>query len=791
MAALEHIPVLHPTAAEMEDPIGFLSQTHIRRLGHVYGMVKLVPPSVFRPPLSINEDQFKFRVRLQHLNELNILNRGRLFLMKQLNNFYMRGSRRAGKQLKKPYTEMGDKRLFYYDLFITITKFFNPSGLAPERNVGRKRPRSNTVSFESQAATGASATLKLTPLSEVENNQALWKHVTKELDVPQDFAKDAFFNILAPYYEFLQKKTREYGGSEALLSKLIYSEKFPNSLLNDTKEGEEGEMADEDDEEEEEGCTLCQRTNKRTKTILCDSCDRPFHIFCLDPPLDEVPKGKWVCNNCIFGNGYYGFKEEDRFYSRTAFKEMCREYDAERWPDGDKLENLEILEKMFWDKVEQIDRSSPIRYGADIHNAGPGEMTGFPTAQYVPPAIKNDEHAYKQYLGYVRHPMNLVNLPSAKGSLLSVFGKKISGMTVPWIYIGSTFSTFCWHLEDQYTLSANYQHEGDPKIWYSIPESSCEKFDRLMRDTAPDLFQKQPDLLHQLVTLIAPYDKRFREAKISCFKAIQYPGEYIITFPKCYHSGFNSGYNFNEAVNFTLDLWLPYGIEATRDYVGSGKRCVFDMWELMLTVLVEYLNDSKKFDESLIRSCHTELEAMFNQEVKSIEQLSKVLNNRAEATGITRRHIGDKTQVDVKVTVRHEYRKADFEDEDHANTSDEDFESDDDGDDDIFCAACKTICPFFFVAHIEKSRLSKRRRLESMRPTEWNQMSERGEIKIFCLRDYIKLLESETEDDQSDYSGDGNGLEKLQRDELFLIRKPDEIRNVLRKVQHKLDEMLR
>lgn len=312
-----------------------------------------------------------------------------------------------------------------------------------------------------------------------------------------------------------------------------------------------------------------------------------------------------------------------------------------------------------------------------------------------------------------------------------------------------------------------------------------------MRDTAPDLFQKQPDLLHQLVTLIAPYDKRFQEAKISCFKAIQYPGEYIITFPKCYHSGFNSGYNFNEAVNFTLDLWLPYGIEATRDYVGSGKRCVFDMWELMLTVLVEYLNDSKKFDESLIRSCHTELEAMFNQEVKSIDQLSKILNNRVEATGITRRRISDKTQVDVKVTVRHDYREPDFEDDEHTSASDNEFGSDDDGDDDIFCAACKTICPFFFVAHFEKSRVSKRRRLQSMGPAEWNQMSERGEIKIFCLRDYIKLLELESEGDQSDCSDDENNLKKFQRDELFLIRKPGEIRDVLKEVQHKLDGMLR
>ena len=32
--------------------------------------------------------------------------------------------------------------------------------------------------------------------------------------------------------------------------------------------------------------------------LLCDECDAAFHTFCLNPPLPEIPKGKWFCDSC-------------------------------------------------------------------------------------------------------------------------------------------------------------------------------------------------------------------------------------------------------------------------------------------------------------------------------------------------------------------------------------------------------------------------------------------------------------------------------------------------------------
>lgn len=48
---------------------------------------------------------------------------------------------------------------------------------------------------------------------------------------------------------------------------------------------------------------------------------------------------------------------------------------------------------------------------------------------------------------YSKDPWNLNNLPIAADSLLRYIKSDISGMTVPWTYVGMTFSTFCWHNE--------------------------------------------------------------------------------------------------------------------------------------------------------------------------------------------------------------------------------------------------------------------------------------------------------------------------------------------------------
>ncbi len=82
-------------------------------------------------------------------------------------------------------------------------------------------------------------------------------------------------------------------------------------------------------------------------------------------------------------------------------------------------------------------------------------------------------------------------------------------------------------------------HWGETKTWYGIAGEDADLFEAAIRSEAPDLFEAQPDLLFQLVTLMNPH--LVKEAGVRVYACNQRAGEFVITFPKSYHAGFNHG----------------------------------------------------------------------------------------------------------------------------------------------------------------------------------------------------------------------------------------------------------
>ncbi|KAK3289362.1 hypothetical protein CYMTET_3199 [Cymbomonas tetramitiformis] len=46
-------------------------------------------------------------------------------------------------------------------------------------------------------------------------------------------------------------------------------------------------------------CEKCKKTDGEASMMLCDTCDRGYHIWCLEPTLDGVPDGDWQCPKCV------------------------------------------------------------------------------------------------------------------------------------------------------------------------------------------------------------------------------------------------------------------------------------------------------------------------------------------------------------------------------------------------------------------------------------------------------------------------------------------------------------
>jgi bromodomain adjacent to zinc finger domain protein 1A len=46
------------------------------------------------------------------------------------------------------------------------------------------------------------------------------------------------------------------------------------------------------------GCMICRRKNDPEQTLLCDECNKGWHMFCLKPKLTQIPQGDWFCPRC-------------------------------------------------------------------------------------------------------------------------------------------------------------------------------------------------------------------------------------------------------------------------------------------------------------------------------------------------------------------------------------------------------------------------------------------------------------------------------------------------------------
>ncbi|WVR00158.1 hypothetical protein IAU59_007300 [Kwoniella sp. CBS 9459] len=45
-------------------------------------------------------------------------------------------------------------------------------------------------------------------------------------------------------------------------------------------------------------CMVCGEGDSVGVQLECEKCEQPYHLFCLEPPLKEIPEGQWFCPEC-------------------------------------------------------------------------------------------------------------------------------------------------------------------------------------------------------------------------------------------------------------------------------------------------------------------------------------------------------------------------------------------------------------------------------------------------------------------------------------------------------------
>ncbi|KAI8376564.1 JmjC domain, hydroxylase-domain-containing protein [Radiomyces spectabilis] len=149
---------------------------------------------------------------------------------------------------------------------------------------------------------------------------------------------------------------------------------------------------------------------------------------------------------------------------------------------------------------------------------------------------------------------------SSLDNILNHLDVAIPGVNEPYLYFGMWKATFPWHVEDMDLYSINYLHFGAPKQWYAIPSRHSKKFEGVMQSTFYQQYKACSEFLRHKTHIASP--KFLANHAISVQRCVQYQGEFIITFPFGYHSGYNLGLNCAESVNFALASWIDIGKRA-------------------------------------------------------------------------------------------------------------------------------------------------------------------------------------------------------------------------------------
>ncbi|KAK4474043.1 hypothetical protein MN116_003355 [Schistosoma mekongi] len=557
-------PVFYPSPEEFEDPLAYLMK--IRPICVKTGICKIVPPKCWNPPFAVNMKEFSFTPRIQRLYELEAHSRIKLNFISRLYKFVQL---QGGDKIRVP--SISGRYLDLYNLHKHVTEAGGYrqvcdcqswSGIAEKLGYQNRHAHTIKTNYEKL----------LLPFDQAVSYPS---HPTKAIHKPRLCS-----------YKRCKKPTEEdridYSASNELRNLQFFGAGRKAVVPKDGRPSNFKPELNID----EYNCRVCGYGDDETNLLVCDtdSCQACYHLYCLDPPLRSIPKCQWKCPECIRAiccnpTEVYGFPQSSKTYSLQEFGVMADQFKSTYFKRPCTDVPCGEVEREFWRILQEYNDDVVVEYGADIHSSSQG--SGFPTKSMLKNLVGTASQL-AEAKKYADSPWNLNILPLLDRSVLRFIKGNIDGMKIPWCYVGMVFSSFCWHIEDHWSYSINFNHWGEPKTWYGVSRLHADDFERAIKKHASELFDQAPDLLHHITTNVNP--NILQAEGVPIYRTDQHCGEFVVTFPRAYHAGFNQGFNFAEAVNICLPDWLPIGRACIEHYAEIKRHCVFSNDELLCTL---------------------------------------------------------------------------------------------------------------------------------------------------------------------------------------------------------------
>ncbi|KAL8210019.1 hypothetical protein R6Q57_006751 [Mikania cordata] len=312
------------------------------------------------------------------------------------------------------------------------------------------------------------------------------------------------------------------------------------------------------------------------------------------------------------------FYMSGRNYTFRDYEKMANKVFARRYYSAGCLPAT-YVEKEFWHEIA-CGKTESVEYACDVDGSA---FSSSPS----------DQLASSKW--------NLKKVSRLSRSTLRLLETTIPGVTEPMLYIGMLFSMFAWHVEDHYLYSMNYHHCGAVKTWYGVPGHAVLDFEKVVQQKvytqeilSTDGEDGAFDVLLGKTTLFPP--NILSQQGVPVYKAVQKPGEFVVTFPRAYHAGFSHGFNCSEAVNFAIGDWFLLGSIASHRYALLNRTPLLPHEELLCKESMILHSNVEYEDQSCVDMIsHRNIKAAFVNLIRFQHRIRWCLMKSREYMGAT------------------------------------------------------------------------------------------------------------------------------------------------------------